>query len=264
MKSSKKVVVLLLLGLAAGSARSEPADSTRIPFCSLELRTGSDTAWVILDSVRAGRTPLTLDSLRPGRHILELVQNDVSSWLTGTVRDTVTLSPGEHRTLRYTFDRRVMVVTDPSGAVVFMGDSIAGTTPCVLVSGSRGLPSSVTAERKGYEKAVIPLPPGSSGIARTELQKIWQSEALESPLMTESGGSNRTGFRLFVAGGVTVAAGVAAAYYKIKADGENALYQGTGDSSFQRETHRLDTSAAIALFVTEVGFAFFSYYLLSD
>ena len=232
MTGPKNVLFLLVVGLGAGRALSEPADSTLAAPCSLELRTGSDTAWVILDSVRAGRTPLTLDSLRAGRHVLELVQTDVSSWLTEAIRDTFSLEPGEHRTLRYTFDRRVMVVTDPSGAVIFMGDSIAGTTPCVLVSGSRGLPSSVTVERKGYEKAVIPLPPGSSGIARAELQKIWQSEASESPLMTESGSSARTGFRLYLAGGATVAAGVAAAYFKIRADGQNALYQETGAPLF--------------------------------
>jgi hypothetical protein len=157
-----------------------------------------------------------------------------------------------------------MVITDPSGAIVSMGDSIAGTTPLVLVSRSAGLPSSVTVERKGYEKTSILLPPGESGVARAALQKIWQSEPSESPLMSESGSSDRTGLRLYVAGGVTVAAGVAAAYLKIKADGRNALFQDTGDPAFQRATHRLDTSAAFALLATQIGFAFFTYFLLSD
>ncbi|HTY59691.1 MAG TPA: PEGA domain-containing protein [Bacteroidota bacterium] len=264
MNRSLCILLALLAGPAAMTARSQQADSALAPSSSLTIRTGNDTAWVILDSVRQGRTPLTLDSLRGGRHILQLVQTDISSWLTGTIRDTVWLNPGEGRTLRYTFDRRVLVVTNPSGAVIFMGDSAVGTTPHVLVSGTGGFPSSVTVERKGYARTVIPLPPGSSGIARAELQKIWQSEASDTPLMSETGSSDRIGTRLFVAGGVTVAAGVAAAYFKIKADGKNALYQDTGDPSFQSETRRLDTSAAIALLVTEVGFAFFSYYLLSD
>ena len=240
------------------------ADSSSHALSSLTLRTGADTAWVFIDSVRSGATPLTVDSLRGGRHILRLVQTDLTSWLTGSITDTVVLAPGENRTLLYTFDRRVLVVTDPSGAVVSVGDSVAGTTPCVLVSRRGELPSSVTVDRKGYEKAVIPLPGGTSGIARAELQKIWQSEPFESPLMTESGSSDRTGLRLYIAGGTAVAAGVAAAYFKIKADGRNALFQSTGDPALERETRRLDNSAAIALIVTEIGFAFFSYYLLSD
>jgi hypothetical protein len=82
--------------------------------------------------------------------------------------------------------------------------------------------------------------------------------------MVESGSSERTGLRLYVSGGATLVAGVAAAYFKIKADGKNALFQDTGDPALQRETHRLDISAALALLATQVGFAFFTYFLLSD
>ncbi len=258
------ILSLTMCIVFTGAAIGGPADSTAPAPCSLTLRTGTDTAWVFIDSFRAGRTPLTVDSLRGGSHALRLVQSDLSSWLTGSINDTIFLAPGEQRTLRYAFDRRVMVITDPSGAIVSIGDSIAGTTPLLLVARSAGLPSSVTAERKGYEKTAILLPAGESGVARAALQKIWQSEPSESPLMIESGSAERTGLRLFVAGGVTVAAGVAAAYLKIKADGKNALYQDTGDPAFQRATHRLDTSAAFALLATQIGFAFFTYFLLSD
>ena len=258
------VLALLICTAFAVRAQGGPADSTAPALCSLTLRTGTDTAWVFIDSLRAGRTPLTVDSLRGGRHALRLVQSDLSSWLTGSINDTVFLAPGEQKTLQYSFERRVMVVTDPSGAIVSIGDSVAGTTPLLLLPGSTGLPSSITVERKGYEKTSLLLPAGGSGIARAALQKIWQSEPSESPLMTESGRSERTGMRLYVAGGVTVVAGVAAAYWKIKADGKNALYQETGDPAFQRETHRLDTSSALALLVTQAGFAFFTYFLLSD
>jgi hypothetical protein len=219
---------------------------------------------VFIDSVRAGTTPLTVDSIREGQHILRLVQTDLGSWLTGSIADTITLAPGEQKTLRYTFERRVMVVTDPSGAIVYLGDSAAGTTPLVLSSRTNGLPAEVTVERKGYEKTVIPIPSGESGIARAILQKIWQSEPVESALMAESGRSERTGLRLYVAGGITVAAGIATAYLKIRADGRFALYQQTGDPSFQRQTRDLDTSAALTLLATEAGFAFFTYFLLAD
>jgi hypothetical protein len=258
------ILALLLCVVFTCPARSGLPDSTASALCSLTLWTGTDTAWVFIDSVRAGRTPLTVDSLRGGRHALRLVQSDLSSWLTGSITDTLFLAPGEQRTLRYAFDRRIIVVTDPSGALVTMGDSIAGTTPLLLVSRSMELPSSVTVERKGYEKTALLLPTGKSGIARAALQKIWQSEPSENPLMIESGSSERTGLRLYVAGGATIVAGVAAAYFKINADGKNALYQDTGDPAFQRETHRLDTSAALALLATQVGFAFFTYFLLSD
>ena len=266
MRRAWRIAIGVLLGAAAYSANAgtAPGDSAGTGLGSITIRTGADTAIVFIDSVRAGRTPLTVDSLRGGKHILRLFQSDLRSWLTGRINDTVSLSPGEKRTLTYAFERRVMVITDPSGAIVYMGDSEAGTTPCVLTSDAGELPSSVTLVRKGYAKTMLSLPKGDPGIARAELQKIWQSDQSESPLMTESGSSEHTGLRLYAAGGVAVAAGIAAAYFKIRADGQNALFQQSGDPSFQREMTRLDRSAAISLFITEVGFGFFSYYLLSD
>jgi len=255
----------LIAALALFAAASGPAPDSAAPAaCSLTIRTGTDTAWVFVDSARAGRTPLTLGAIRGGSHILRLVQDDTTSWLTGSITDTVYLSPGESRTLRYAFDRRVMVVTDPSGALVYIGDSAAGTTPLLLTTRQQPLPGDVHVAREGYESAIVPLPGAGSGVAKAILHKMWQSDAAESPLMTESGSSERTGLRLYIAGGVTVAAGAAAAYFKIRADGRNALYQETGISAYQSDTRRLDVSAALSLVVTEIGFAFFSYYLLSD
>ncbi|HTR98896.1 MAG TPA: PEGA domain-containing protein [Bacteroidota bacterium] len=252
-------------GLRADSSASlQPADTAAPARCSLTIRTGADSASVYLDSVRAGRTPLTIDALRGGSHVIRLVQEDTTSWLTGSITDTVYLSPGESRTLRYAFERRVMVVTDPSGALVYIGDSAAGTTPLMLTSLARPLPSDVNVVRSGYESTIVPLPGSGSGVARAVLHKMWQSEPPESPFMSESGSSERTGLRLYVAGGLTVAAGAAAAYFKIKADGRNELYQESGNPAFRDETRRLDVSAAIALVATQIGFAFFTYYLLSD
>ncbi len=266
MRRACRNVICALLAAAASPAHAgtAPPDSAGSGFCSVTIRTGADTAIVFVDSVRAGTTPLTVDSLRGGKHLLRLFQRDLGSWLAGRINDTVSLSPGEKRTITYAFERRVMVITDPSGAVVYMGDSAAGTTPCVIATGPGGLPANVTVVRKGYEKTILSLPRGDPGIARVELRKIWQSDQSESPLMTESGSSEHTGPRLYVAGGVAVAAGIAAAYFKIRADGQNALFQQSGDPSYQRETTRLDRSAAVSLFITEVGFGFFSYYLLSD
>ncbi|HTO94198.1 MAG TPA: PEGA domain-containing protein [Bacteroidota bacterium] len=275
---SALIAALFIFGTVSGpeadSSASRPASDSSAAraqsglsapsMCSLTIRTGADTATVYVDSVRAGRTPLTLDSLVAGSHVLRLVQDDTASWLTGSITDTVYLSPGESRTLRYAFERRIMVVTDPSGALVYIGDSVAGTTPLMLTSLLRPLPSDVNVARNGYESTVIPLPGAGSGVARAVLHKIWQSEPPASPFMNESGNSERTGLRLYLAGGLTVAAGAAAAYFKIKADSRNALFQETGNPALQSETRRLDVSAAISLAATEIAFAFFTYFLLSD
>jgi hypothetical protein len=82
--------------------------------------------------------------------------------------------------------------------------------------------------------------------------------------LNESGPSSKTSLRFYLAGGATILSGVAAAYFKIKADDRNALYELTGDPALRDETHRLDTAAGISLLATEIGFALLTYYLLSD
>jgi len=254
-----------LVLLFAARCFGAPSDTLAVaPRCSLTIQTGLDTAWVFIDSCRAGGTPLTIDTLEPGRHVVRLLEADESSWLTDVISDTLTLAPSEHRTLRYSFERRVLVITDPSGALIFVGDSLAGTTPLMLSSGSRALPVSVEARENGYAHAIIPLPSGGSGIARAVLEKIWQSEPSQNLFMDGSGHSNRTGLRLYLAGVATIASGVTAAYFKIKADTRNSLFQASGDPALQSETHRLDNASGLALVATEIGFAIFTYFLLAD
>ncbi|HXX62500.1 MAG TPA: hypothetical protein VEO56_01780, partial [Bacteroidota bacterium] len=58
--------------------------------------------------------------------------------------------------------------------------------------------------------------------------------------------------------------GITAAYFKIKADTRNSLYQASGDPVLQNETRRFDNASAWALVATEIGFGFFTYFLLAD
>ena len=66
LRNDGGILSLLMCIVFSSPARGGPADSTAPGLCSLTLRTGSDTAWVFIDSFRAGRTPLTVDSLRGG------------------------------------------------------------------------------------------------------------------------------------------------------------------------------------------------------
>ncbi len=85
-----------------------------------------------------------------------------------------------------------------------------------------------------------------------------------SPLLRESDGLTGRKFALYASGGVAVVAGVAAAYFKINADDRNDAYHLTGDPSLLDERRRLDTAAGFAFAATQIGFAIFSYLLLTD
>jgi hypothetical protein len=234
------------------------ADSTH---ASLVIETGADTALVFIDSMRAGFTPLSATTT-PGRHILRLVHIDVSSWLTGTMSDTLVLAPGEDRRLHYEFERRFMIVTSPAGAQVRVGDSLAGTTPLLVLFPPGGVLPRLALQKTGYETVPVTIPPGQGGIVRATLTGLWQAEAMETPFLNDSPARNP--LRFYIAGGATLLSGISAAYFKIRADEQHEMFLQTADPARRDDTRRLDSVAAISLVLTQVGFAFLTYFLLSD
>jgi hypothetical protein len=261
----KRLIVVLIAVSCCKAVGGTPADSTLSNgTCSLEIRTTPDSAWVLIDQEKAGLTPLTVDTLLPGRHVIRLLPHNVSSWFADPVDDTVELVPGDHRALLYTFDHLLHITSKPSGARVTIGDSVAGFTPLVLriPSGYKG--EALSIDKPGYQSTLIPLSGIASGVLSPHLQQTLLGPTYQSPLLDESSGGKRTDIKLYIAGSATVLAGVAAAYFKIKADNRNADYLSTGNSSLRDETHRLDVAAGVSLFTTEIAFAFLTYYLLSD
>jgi hypothetical protein len=219
---------------------------------------------VFVDQERFGLTPVTIDTILPGYHVIRLLQTDLSSWVGGAIDDSLVLEPGERRTLQYAFDHVMYISTDPSGARISLGDSIAGSSPLALRVPPQYTGDALAIDKTGYERVLIPLSDRSSGFIFTRLEKRWQSTESENPVLNESGSNSKTSLRFYLAGSATILSGIAAAYFKIKADDRNALYELTGNPVLRDETRRLDTAAGISLLTTEIAFALLTYYLLSD
>ncbi len=90
--------LLCALGISWGAAGDTTAGPGRAPAAdsaggqagvSLTIATGPDTALVFIDSVQRGTTPLTVDSLAAGNHIIRLVHADVPSWVQLNVMGAV-------------------------------------------------------------------------------------------------------------------------------------------------------------------------------
>jgi len=168
-----------------------------------------DSAIVIIDSVRAGVTPLHLGSIVPGLHRISLFHPDLANWLTGSVRDTFSVTSGETRLLKYT--------------IPVFGDTSLARSPVIR--------------------------PQNLG---------------SDPVFQNSSVFNSGPTKLYIAGGATVVTGVAAAYFKIKADNRYDEFLGTDNVLLRNESKKLDTAAAFFLVATQIGLAFFIYYLLSE
>lgn len=229
----------------------------------ITIQTDVDSALVIIDSVQVGLTPLTIDTLSQGIHSITLHHPDLENWLTGSISDSFVVS-GEGKTLLYKFTPRLLVTSKPFGADVFLRDSLIGTTPLILNNGALITPSSLRLQKSGFEPSVLEMSENKRCVLTVNLKEIWQSGANEESIFREPYTKGSSNLRMYLTGATTILSGVAAAYFKVKADNRYSSYIQGRDPILLEETNRLDTAAAVALVATQVSFALFTYFILSD
>lgn len=255
--------ILLFGGVVRGEERPLGTPDTLHRF-SVTIQCTTDSARVILDHVYAGKTPLRIDTLKPGIHALKILHPDLSNWSTGSISDSFSVPQPEPLTLRYTFDRRIFIISRPFAAGVYMGDSLLGYTPFLFTTDSKSTAPTVTIQKDGYEPAICDLATAQRGVVTALLTPRWQKDPLEASLSGEGNHRRSPGWRLYVTGATTVLSGIAAAYLKTQADEKYASYGTTADPALLSETHRLDRASAIALVATQVSLGLFAYFLLSE
>lgn len=249
---------------AAMSAQVSNGEVLALSHASISITTDPDSARIILDGRLVGTTPLTLDSLTPGSHALTAQHPDVASWFTPTITDTILVCAGESRRLHFDFPRRLLVSSSPFGAHVSVGDSVYGTTPLLLRVAAQLPGASLRIQKDGYEPIAVDLDSIHQNAFTTALKPVWPREALALPVLDDGGSGNGRNLKLYITGTATLLSGVAAAYFKTQADERFIAYSQTGDPAVLSETHRLDKAAGITLAATQIGFALFTYFLLSE
>ncbi len=256
--------ILMIAGSAAGQASGTDSSHSSVR-TGLTILTNIDSALVTVDGVRAGFTPLTIDSLGTGKHFLRLQQPDLLNWFATDITDTIqSPPPGESRILHYTFERRAFIISQPFGALVYLGDSLCGTTPLLMARERAPGRSMISVRKAGYDTVTADLMKADRGVISLLLSPQWQRESSNGLVLDESESSSSKSFRLYVTGASAVLSGIAAAYLKVKADDRFLDYTNTGDPSLLSQTHRLDTASGIALGITQVCFGIFTYFLLSE
>jgi hypothetical protein len=261
MKNTLTLGLLLASGFACALADEqsigESADSLGVGV-PVTIQCNIDGARVYLDSDSVGTTPLTLSSVAPGKHALKLVPPDVENWLSEPMVDTLDVSGTAPIAARFSFEQKYLVLSTPSQASVFVGDSLMGTTPLVVKTAS----PSITLRLPGFEEVTLPTANAKRGILSADLKRIWQTTAEES--IFKDSEENGSSLRLYLTGATTILAGATSAYFKVKADNTYSQYVRTGDPNQLAEVNRLDTAAGIALAVTQISLGIFTYFILSE
>jgi hypothetical protein len=252
---------LLLARVALAEAPSDSLQTSR-----LEVTSDVDSATVYLDTLLAGRTPLILDGLAPGIHVLRILPHRPDEWSVQAVADTVHLLPGETRAILYQLRAFIPLHTDPPGAEVYLNDSLAGITPLLLKPSGLHADTRVVLKMNGFEAVPI-LPSSLTGetALTVALKASWQAQPQEgSPFIPATSPWNTRRVGLFVSGGVSILAGAGAAYFKIAADDRQEAFLATGDPALASERKRLDTLAGISLVFAQAGIMVLSYLLVAE
>lgn len=233
---------------------------------TLEVRADLDSALVYLDSLFVGHTPLQLEGLLPGPHRLTVVPPHPEEWSVQMVSDTVHLDPGTVSLHTCQLRYYVPVRSEPPGAEVYINDSLAGVTPLLVRPSSLHEDARLTLKLSGFETTSVPREARAGESALTVALKTgWQAVSDgPSPFLPDQPAWNSRNTGLYLSGGVSVLAGIGAAWLKIAADGKQEAFLLTGDPALASERKRLDTYAAISLAVAQAGLIVLSYLLITE
>jgi len=256
--------VLPLTERAAGQTVTGQSDIRSPGYSSLSVRADVDSALVLIDGQEAGRAPLTLDSLTPGLHHVRILHPDISNWLTGSLSDSVTLSSGERKVVSYQLGRHISINTTPSGASLFITDSLSGVTPLTLWLDSTQRASLVVLRKEGYLQETLRPWEASRGFVNIRLSPEMTAHDPGLPGQESVTGAVRSTLPLYVSGAATILSGAVAAYLKNRADERQALYLASGEPGLLAERNRLDSWSGALLVTTQIGFGLFTYFLLSQ
>lgn len=254
-----------MLVLAANTAHGgTPADS--LLSARLEVTADMDSAAVFLDTLQIGRTPLIRESVPPGPHVIRIVPPQPEAWAVQPVVDTVRVLPGETHVLSYRLRTFIPIRSDPGGAQLFLNDSLAGVTPLLVRSSDIHPDTRVELRMRGFEPVVV-LPSALAGetVLSVALKAGSRGQAGEAPpaVLALPSWDPRTVGRI-VSGGVSILAGIGAAYFKVAADGKQEAYLATGDPALAAERRRLDTLAGVSLVLAQAGIIVLSYLLITE
>lgn len=264
-KSTPMIATACALMLWATTATgASPADS--VGTARFEVAADLDSAVVYLDSVHAGYTPLVLEGVVPGTHLVRVVPPRPEDWTVHSVLDTVLLVAGRSHSASYRLRSFIPIRSDPAGAELYMNDSLAGITPLLLRPSALHTDTHLELRRKGFEALPV-LPSALTGetLFTLALNAGWQDPSGEttSPLLPSPSWNPRK-IGLFASGGVAILAGIGAAYFKIAADGKQESYLATGDPALASERRRLDTLAGVSLALTQAGIIVLTYLLTTE
>jgi len=250
------VLLLMLIPFAVAAQEAEDSSSTGW----VTVHSQPPGASVFLDSAFAGRTPLNRLSVPAGDHEMKVFFPSPYEWNAFMQEKKFRLEAGTEIESSFAFGSFLTLHSVPSGAYVLYQGQEIGKTP-VFYRSNTPLHGSVTVGMDDHESETIAIQNTPSVVKLRPVHAV----QISSELIVEypSAVTPRRWTTLGSAAGMVIS-GVAAAYFKDKANTQFERYSATNNPALLTSTQRYDRLSLISLIVTQVTFAILTYSLLSD
>ncbi|MEX2116408.1 MAG: PEGA domain-containing protein [Bacteroidota bacterium] len=216
-------------------------------------------AEVILDSSLVGQTPIHDLAVFPGLHQLSVASPSFRDWNAIFRNEMIQIGSGETMSLSYEFGTTLNLVTMPSGVNVLYDGRLIGTTPLFYRS-SVPLSNMLVLRKDGFR--IQEVHPGSiRGIVTMSVvdASVAESEMAIAPSIEKS----LPRWAEYTSAAGIVVSGVAAAYFKHRANAHFNTYRLSGSAAALDDTRRFDGYSAVSLVVTQISFGVLAYLLLA-
>lgn len=254
----KNIMIFALLSFPLAGFAQEVGDSSRTGWVTVQSQPPG--ASVFLDSAFVGQTPLNRLPVRAGDHALRIFYPSPSEWNAFVQEKTLHLDAGTEIESSFAFGSFLLLHSVPSGAFVLYQGKEIGKTP-LLYRSNTPLQGSVTVGLKEYENETIAIRSTPSVVRLKPVHDIQVSPELFVEYPSDWGPRRWT---TLGSAASMVISGVAAAYFKDKANKQFERYTATNNPALLASTHRYDRYSLISLVVTQITFAILTYSLLSD
>lgn len=259
---------ILIAGPNGAAHAQAPSDSAR---GWVNIITRQPGLAVFIDGREAGATPLQNFAVAPGPHDFAVRRSLSASWLDADWSARLIVPAGDTIDIAPEFLIGYTISSTPARAQVWMEGRYLGATPYILRlrddAGAR-----LTLALPNYQSAYLEIKPENGGqaqrqfhLALTPVPSSLSSQSYASDLSSARHRQRKWGY---IAGGISVVAGISAVMFKQQADEAYEAYLVTGEpgarEQYYARAQEYDRYFSVAFGVSQVSFVFSIYSFLKS
>lgn len=261
--------VILLVSLIFSILGSETAyaqTAGQIPDAGyLLLQSDHKGLAVKIDGQLIGYTPLGILSLSAGSHEIYVSHPNRANWLDRDWLGKIDIVANDTLRVKVAFEKSYSVNSQPFGASVFLADRKIGETPLFFNLNENEI-KKITITKEGFRDTTF-----SVGLTGQQFFNIALKPTRKNIAMPQDSGlkkSSKNKVYFYSAIGLSVVSGVAAFYFRSKANDKYESYLQTGNpqrfNAFYNDAKKIDRYAAVSFGTFQVSFIFSFYLFLKE